>query len=178
MTILHTERLELRPVTLPVVIAVLEGKRRTDIEAMLGAELPWSWPSRALLEQSFRASLEEIRRDPETRLWGDRLMITREVTPRVVGSVVFHGRPRPDGECELAFGVEDAYQRQGFASEGVRACLDWALAQPECRVVVVNAMRWDKASLRLLAKLGATPREGAVTPKGEDFVLYEKRRPE
>ena len=173
-----TPRLELRPVTLAVVVAVLEGRRRTDLEAMIGAELPWSWPSRALVEQAFRASLEAVVADPEKRLWGDRLMITREVAPRVVGSVVFHGRPGPDGACEIAFGVDDTCQRQGFASEAVHASLDWAFAQPECLVVVAKAMRWDKGSLSLLAKLGM--KALAVQPAedvAKDTIVFEKRRP-
>jgi ribosomal-protein-alanine N-acetyltransferase len=177
VTSLLTERLELRPVTLAVVVAVLEGRRRTDLEAMIGAELPWSWPSRALVEQAFRASLEAVVADPEKRLWGDRLMITREPKPRVVGSVVFHGRPGPDGACEIAFGVDDTCQRQGFANEAVQATLDWAFAQPECRVVFARAMRWDKGSLKLLEKLGMKPlAQQPAEDVAKDTIVFEKVR--
>jgi len=177
VTTLHTSRLELRPITLQIVTAVLEGRRRSDLEAMLGAELPWSWPSRALVEQAFRASVEAVVADPETRLWGDRLMITREAAPRVVGSVVFHGRPNVNGECEIAFGVDDTCQRQGYASEAVRATLDWAFAQPECRVVMAKAMRWDKGSLKLLTKLGMKQAiDQPAQDVAKDTILFEKRR--
>jgi ribosomal-protein-alanine N-acetyltransferase len=177
VTPLFTTRLELRPVTLAVVVAVLEGRRRTDLEAMLGAELPWSWPSRGLVEQAFRASLEDVVADPEKRLWGDRLMITREPKPRVVGSVVFHGRPDAEGTCEVAFGVDDACQNQGFASEAVKATLDWAFAQPECQRVVGKAMRWDKGSLKLLAKLGMKPREPQPPEDvAKDTIVFEMTR--
>jgi RimJ/RimL family protein N-acetyltransferase len=180
VTALLTPRLELRPVTLPVVVAVLEGRRRTDLEAMIGAELPWSWPSRALVEQAFRASLEAVVADPEKRLWGDRLMITREEGVgnggrRVVGSVVFHGRPGPDGECEIAFGVDDSFQRKGYALEAVEASLGWAFAQPECRVIVAKAMRWDRGSLALLGKLGMKARaEQPAADAAKDTLVFEK----
>src|SRR5262245_56199627 len=108
MSVLFTARLELRPITLAIADAVLDGLRRRDIEELVGAEMPWAWPGRALVEQAFRASLEAIRADPETRLWGDRFMITREAPRRVVGSVVFHGRPDAEGRCEIAYGVEEA----------------------------------------------------------------------
>src|SRR5690606_1005152 len=111
--------------------ALLESRPRSEIERIVGAELPWTWPSRALVDQAFPASLEAIRADPETRLWGDRLMVTREAPARVVGSVIFHGRPGADGVAEVAFGVEDASQGRGYATEALGACIEWALAQPE-----------------------------------------------
>jgi len=65
---------------------------------------------RTLVEQVFRASLDAVRADPETRLWGDRLMVTREGPARVVGSIIFHGRPGADGRCEISYGVEETNQ--------------------------------------------------------------------
>jgi RimJ/RimL family protein N-acetyltransferase len=170
-----TTRLELRPVTLPIAMAFLEGRRRTELEKLVGAELPWAWPGRALVEQAFRASLDAIVADPETRLWGDRLMITRE-SPHVVGSVVFHGRPGADGECEVAFGVEEQSQRKGYAHEAVSACLDWALAQPECKVVIGRAMKWDKGSLKLLEKLGMNPRAITAEDRAKETITFERVR--
>lgn len=154
MKSLFTERLELRPITLEAVIASLEGRRRTEIEKIVGAELPWTWPSRALVEQVFEASLDAIRADPSTRLWGDRLMVTREDAPKIVGSVVFHGRPDEQGVCEIAYGVEDSNQGKGYATEGLRVVVEWALQQPECRVVRAATTGWHKASMRVLEKVG------------------------
>jgi RimJ/RimL family protein N-acetyltransferase len=171
-----TPRLELRPVTLPVAVAFIEGRRRPELEALVGAELPWAWPGRALVEQAFHASLDAVVADPDKRLWGDRLMITRDDKPRVVGSVVFHGRPGADGECEVAFGVEEQSQRKGYAAEAVKACLDWALAQPECKVVVGRAMKWDKGSLKLLENLGMKPRERTEEDRAKDTIAFELRR--
>src|SRR5262245_32138356 len=116
-----TPRLELRPLAIRTVVALLESRPRTEIEAMVGAELPWTWPSRALVDQFFATSIESIRADPSTRLWGDRLMTTREAPPRVIGSVLFHGRPDADGLCEVAYGVEDASQGKGYATEALSA---------------------------------------------------------
>ena len=71
--------------------------------------------------EHFTASLAEIRADPLARLWGDRLMITRGRERRVVGSVVFHGKPDAEGTTEVAYGVEEGLQGQGYATEGTRA---------------------------------------------------------
>lgn len=171
--VLITSRLELRPVSLPVISALLESRPRPEIEKIVGAELPWTWPSRALVDQAFPASLEAVRADPETRLWGDRLMVTREAPTRVVGSIIFHGRPGPDGLAEVSFGVEDTSQGQGYATEALGACVEWALAQPECKLVRATTTDWHKASKKLLERVGmklvAERQEGSTR-----MLVYEK----
>jgi [ribosomal protein S5]-alanine N-acetyltransferase len=152
--VLYSARLELRPITLAIVEAVMTG-RRENVEELARARVPEAWPGRALVERAFCASLEAIRADPETRLWGDRLMIARDDgEPRVVGSVVFHGRPGEDGICEIGYGVEEQSQRLGFATEAVAASVTWALAEPEARVVQATTFGWHTASIRVLEKVG------------------------
>ena len=146
-----TDRLVLVPITVGMVEAVFAGDR-ARAEAMAGARLPEAWPGRALVERAFSADLDAIRRDPEGRLWGDRLMIAKG-EPRIVGSVIFHGRP-VDGIAEVGYGVELESQQRGFATEATRACVDWALGQPECRAVRAMTFPWHKASLRVIEKLG------------------------
>ena len=153
MTTLYTPRLELRPITLPMVEAVFCGDRE-GAERAAGAWLPEAWPGRELIERAFTASLEDIRADPSTRLWGDRLLVTRTGEPRVVGSVVFHGRPGADGIAEVGYGVEEGSQRTGLATEATRACVTWALEQPECKAVRATTFPWHVPSLRVIEKLG------------------------
>jgi RimJ/RimL family protein N-acetyltransferase len=73
---------------------------------------------------------------------------------RVLGSVVFHGRPGPDGVAEIGYGVEEDSQRAGLATEATLASVAWALEQPECRAVRATTFPWHKASLRVIEKLG------------------------
>ena len=174
-TRLFTERLELRPITLPIVEAVMRGDR-VAVEAIARAVVPAEWPGRALIERAFSASLEAIRADPDTRLWGDRLMITREPEPRLVGSVVFHGKPDGEGICEIGYGVEEASQRRGFATEAVLAAVEWALGESGVRCVQATTLSWHRASVRVLEKAGLRPcgtREHEVL--GE-LLVYERRR--
>ena len=174
--ILHTPRLVLLPMTLPMVEAVMSG-RREEAEAIAGARLPGTWPGRTLIERAFTASLDEIRVDPARRLWGDRLMITREGEPRVAGSVVFHGEPGDDGIAEVAYGVEERSQGCGYATEATEASVRWALAQPGVHVVRATTLPWHRASLRVLEKLGMArcgTREHDVL--GE-LLVFEIRRP-
>jgi len=176
MSVLSTARLELRPVTLEVVDAVLEGRRRTEIEKLIGAEMPWAWPSRALLEQVFKASLDDIHADPSKRLWGDRLMITKDEPRRVVGSVVFRGRPDAEGRCEIGYGIEESCQNQGYGTEALTAIIAWALEQPECRSIEAMTMAWHKASARVLEKVGMKLTGKRVDPKLGEMLVYAIHR--
>jgi RimJ/RimL family protein N-acetyltransferase len=150
--ILHTPRLILEPVTLPLVEAVFAGKREV-LEDLVNAKVPAAWPGRALVERAFSASLEATRLDPEKRLWGDRLMITREGERLLVGSVIFHGRP-DDGVAEVGYGVEESWQRQGIASEATKACVEWALAQEGITAVTATTPPWHVASVIVLERAG------------------------
>jgi RimJ/RimL family protein N-acetyltransferase len=175
MTVLVTPRLILEPITLPVVEATFRSDRAA-VENIVQARVPEAWPGRALVERAFSASLERIRADPATRLWGDRLMITRTAEERlVVGSVIFHGLPQ-DGIAEVGYGVEERWQCQGYATEATRTCVEWALAQPGITCVTATTPPWHTASIRVLEKSGLI-RAGAEEHETLGEVLrFERRR--
>jgi ribosomal-protein-alanine N-acetyltransferase len=172
---LLTPRLILEPMTLALVEAVFRADRDA-LEAIAGAKIPAAWPGRVLVERAFSASLEAIRADPETRLWGDRLMITREGNERlVIGSIVFHGKPDAAGVAEVGYGVEETWQGKGVASEGTRAAVEWALGQPGVLVVAATTPPWHAASIRVLEKSGLV-RIGVEAHETLGEVLRFERR--
>lgn len=170
--ILWTERLELVPMTLPMVEAVMRGDRHAA-EAAAQAKFPAAWPGAALVERAFTATLSAIIADPERRLWGDRLMISRAGPRQVVGSVIFHGQPGDDGIAEVGYGVEESSQGLGLATEATRACLAWAFAQPGVRLIRATTLPWHSASLRVIAKLGMRQAGGWVHELLGEMVQYE-----
>ena len=125
---LATSRLLLEPITLPMVEAVMRGDHER-MEVLARARLPDAWPNLDLIHRGFGASLDAIRADAATRLWGDRLLIARHGERRVLGSVIFHGRPGPDGIAEVGYGVEESSRGLGFATEATLVCVRWALAR-------------------------------------------------
>jgi [ribosomal protein S5]-alanine N-acetyltransferase len=152
MDILLTRRLELVPITLPMVEAVFAG-RRDEAERIAGANLPEKWPGRALVEQAFCCPIDHLRREPESHLWGGRLMISRAAPRVVVGSVIVSSHP-DDGTVEIGYGVENASQGRGSATEAVRAVVEWALVQPGVKRVTATTFPWHSASLRVIEKAG------------------------
>lgn len=175
MGILHTPRLELVPISVSLVEAVLTGDRERS-EELLGASLPVAWPNRALIERAFYASLDAIRADPYRRLWGDRVMVTLEATRRVVGSVIFHGAPDEEGAVEVAYGVEEDSQCKGYATEATRTSVLWALEQPGVHLVRAATPPWHVASQKVLERCGLERTGERESPLGELWE-YELRRP-
>lgn len=172
-TTLLTQRLELVPVTLELVEAIFS--QRPDVaEGLLGASLPVAWPGKSLIERSFYASIEAVRASPEIRLWGDRVMITREGPRRVVGSVIFHGAPDDQGAVEVAYGVESESQRRGYATEATGAAVEWALSEGNVKVVKASTPLWHTASQRVLERCGLT-RVGVRDSELGEIWEYERR---
>jgi RimJ/RimL family protein N-acetyltransferase len=177
VTLIRTARLELVPITLPMVEAVMLG-RREDAERLVAARMPSRWPNPELIERAFTASLDAIREQPEVRLWGDRVMIVRSSPDdaRVVGSVVFHGRPEEDGIAEIAYGVEEASQSQGYATEAVDASVAWALGQPGVHAVQAATFAWHRPSLRVIEKVGMTRVGLREHEMLGEMLVFERRR--
>lgn len=176
MSTLTTDRLELTPVSLALLEAVIQGDR-LEAEALSGARFPEAWPGRALVERAFSSPLARLREDPEAFLWGTRLMVTREERERVVvGSVVLNGRPDATGTVELGYGVEGKSQMLGYATEGSRAVLHWALEQPDVRRVVATTPSWHRASLRVIEKLGMKPAGTIEHDLLGELLVFERFR--
>jgi RimJ/RimL family protein N-acetyltransferase len=173
---LRTARLELLPITVGMVEAVLEG-RKDDAEKLAGARMPDRWPNRELIERAFARPLDAVRLAPARHLWGARVMIAGGTTEarRVIGSVVFQSEPDGDGASEIAYGVEESSQGRGYATEAVAASIAWALAQDGVRVVRAVTFSWHRASVRVLEKVGMEP----VTTREHDtlgeMIVFEIR---
>src|SRR6185437_5423785 len=67
--------------------------------------------------------------------FGIWVMIERE-SGSVVGDIGFIGPPTDGGSIEIGYSVTPARRRRGYATEAARAILDWALRQPEVKVLV------------------------------------------
>ena len=173
MPSITTERLRLVPMTLDIVEAVMR-RDRAGAEAAACATLPDAWPNDELVARAFPVSLDAIRAAPEVRLWGDSLVLLRD-EPRIVGSVVFHGRPT-DGIAEVGYGIEEGSRGLGLATEATRACVEWALAEAGVTAVQATTFPWHHASLGVIRKVGMT----LVTRREHDvlgeLLVFERRK--
>ncbi len=177
MTVLRTARLELVPITLSLVEAVMADDC-ASVERLAGARFPGKWPGRSLIERAFSVSVERVRANPSLRLWGDRLMITPTVEGEriIVGSVVFHGAPDPDGVVEIAYGVEPSSQGKGYGGEATCAMVEWALEQPEVRAVTASTFPWHTSSVKIIRRAGMEHSGWREHDLLGDLEIFERRR--
>ncbi|MGD0675407.1 MAG: GNAT family protein [Polyangiaceae bacterium] len=174
--VLRTARLNLLPMTMAMVEAVLLGHRE-EAERLARASMPERWPNPALIERAFSMSLESIRAQPSERLWGARVMVFgRDAGERrVIGSVVFRGQPAEDGLAEIAYGVEEGSQGRGYATEAVGACVGWALEEGGARVVQATTFAWHHASIRVLEKVGMARAGTRDHDTMGEMIVYERK---
>ena len=173
MPALETPRLRLIPITLEAIEAVLDHDK-ARAERIVGARFPAGWPNDPLLDVGFPYSRAAIRAAPETRLWGDSLVLLRD-EPRVVGSVVFHGQPRL-GIAEVGYSIEDRSRGNGLASEATCACVEWALAQAEVTAVQATTFPWHIASLGVIRRVGMQQIGTREHDTLGELLVFERRR--
>jgi RimJ/RimL family protein N-acetyltransferase len=176
MPALATPRLLLVPMTLPMLEAVLANQRAVA-EALVGASFPAAWPGEELIARAFPYSMAAVRAEPERRLWGDSLVVRRghaRVPDRVVGSVIFHGRP-DDGVAEVGYGIDEEERGQGVATEATAACVEWALGEPGITAVQATTFPWHLASLAVIRKLGMKPAGTREHDTLGELLVFERR---
>lgn len=125
-----TARLELTTFTLRAMRATLV----TDLARVaeeLDAEVPPDLRER--LGDLFAMRIDQVVADPASIAWLARALVLTHPTAggrRVIGSVGFHAPPAGTPPwVEIGYHVEPHFRRRGYATEAVRAMLDWAAEQ-------------------------------------------------
>lgn len=151
----RTERLELMPLIDSLELLV-EG-RREEAARKLGVALPDWWPDpHDLGFLAFRA--RQLAAEPDDRDWMPRLVILREARA-MIGHAGFHGRPgknaRNDPDAvELGYMILAEYRGRGYATEVVRALIEWATDEHDVRRFIASIGPQNAPSLALVRKLG------------------------
>ena len=133
--------------------AVLDGDLATAGDE-LGAAVPRGLRER--LGELFERRLPEVDSDPSVLPWAARAMVLADElgVRRVIGSVGFHGPPNEDGQVEIGYHVEPGFRRRGFATEAVRALLEWAAAEHGIRRFRASVAPSNERSLAVVRRLG------------------------
>lgn len=150
---IHSERLDLIPMTPGFLRASLEGEIR-QAEQLLQLSLPAEWPEEETDVLSLR--LKQLETEPAYQPWSLRAMVLRG-TGRMVGHIGFHSAPgseylrpfSPNG-VEFGFTVFPGFRRRGYAREASLALMRWANQAHHVSNFVVS-IRPDNAPSRALA---------------------------
>jgi RimJ/RimL family protein N-acetyltransferase len=97
---------------------------------------------------------DQIAADRASARWVAHAVVTE--VDGVVGHAGFHGPPDPAGTVEVAYSVDPAYRRRGYARAMLRALLRRAAAEPTVRTVRATISPDNVASLATIAGFGFT----------------------
>jgi ribosomal-protein-alanine N-acetyltransferase len=168
---IQTARLEIVPATPALVYAALEGHAALATE--LAADVPVSWPPDYLDDDSLNFTLARFAEGAEQMGWWLHFVVLRPgVEPRtLIGSAGFCGRPTPDGDVEVGYGIVSDRRRQGFATEVVRGLVAHAFSFPSVRRIIAHTLPELTPSIGVLEKCGFQRVEESPTPGVIRFAL-------
>lgn len=129
--IILTDRLELVPI---------------DQEVSIAFE---SYTSRAKHIESY---LDRLQGDPELLGWGVWLVIRKD-TREAIGDIGFKGKP-VNGTVEIGYGFLPEARNKGYATESVKALVEWAFSTKEVKQIIAECLKENQASINVLEKLG------------------------
>jgi [ribosomal protein S5]-alanine N-acetyltransferase len=150
---IETGCLRLVPLSRPQLQRYLDDP--AGLEAELGLPL-----SRAILTGRVRGAIaKKVARmaavDPAAHPWHTYWLAVVRAVPFGAGLLGFKGAPGEAGEVEIGYGIDPAYQGQGYTTEAARALIDWAFRDPACRAVVApGTLKTNVGSNQVLHKLG------------------------
>ena len=127
------------------------------------------------LQKAYGEMLALGRQNPAQRDWYAAWIIERkDGTP--VGDLCFKGLSA-EGIAEIGYGIDEAFQGRGCATEAVQGALRWAFRHPEVRAIEAETDPGNAASRRVLEKCGFLP-NGTVGEEGPRFTLTRERAAE
>ena len=151
---LITPRLTLIPATAALVQA--EIGPQDLFSQVLGAKVPENWPPELLVDV-LPFFLEQLKQDPALVGWLSWYWVLRRTGTEealLIGSGGFKGQPQPDGAIEIGYSILPQYQGRGYATEAVAGLLAWVFSYSEVIRAIAEAPQENRASIRVLAKLG------------------------
>lgn len=152
-TVLNTKRLKIRPLSDDEILELYGNTTEPALKAAYGE------------------MLEGCKENPEKRIWYAPWVMELRKGKIQIGELGFRGKPKND-TVEIGYGVKKEYEGQGFTTEAAKALMDWAFTQKGVFFVEAEAEESNKASLRVIEKLGFV-RYGI----GEEGPRFVKAKP-
>ncbi len=123
-----------------------------------------------VLKEAYTEMLNGCLEHPEEWDWYAIWMIELKDGTHI-GELCFKGLSA-DGTAEIGYGISGEYQNNGYATEAVRAVLEWAFSHPEVTAVEAETDDDNIASKRVLEKCGFAL-NGVIGEEGPRWVVFK-----
>ena len=164
---LLTSRLRLIAVTAEHLHA--EATEAQTLPSLLGVRVPAEWPSKDWDANVLAIIQRQYAEHPNTCGW-HRYVILPGHDPVLIGTL--GAFPKPDDEAEIGYGILQTWQRNGYATEGVRALLQFLFEQG-VRSVIAHTGFGMQESIGVMEKCGL---EYEAPGEEENTVRYRLSR--
>ncbi|WP_309572730.1 GNAT family N-acetyltransferase [Deinococcus sp.] len=156
MEILITPRTLLLPLTRSMIQRRLE-RPEFDLDCAgpdgpLRVNFPPEWPGDPL--HFFPAILARLRPGQEDVQPDTSFMVVTRTNPQAIGQLGTNGAVNARGDLEIGYGTNPAVWGQGYATEAVGALVTHLHTLPRVRRVTADTAVHNRASERVLEKLG------------------------
>jgi ribosomal-protein-alanine N-acetyltransferase len=174
MTTIRTDRLEISPLSADAIDALLQGDDRR-LRSLTGAAFPSAVAPPPYMADSLPVVRDRLRSGDRQAEWWNWLIV-RQDNREVVGSVAFGGRPDAGGAVLIGYAMYPGREGKGYATEAVRAMVDWAFAQPGVKVVRALAPVWNTPAVHVAEKVGMRPVASDEDDEIGEVLVYEMAR--
>ena len=154
---IRTARLDLIPISMEFVEALVEGDR-DRASAIIGAAVGWSLAN----DPAHIVQLAIAAAGPRMPLAGGRVLVLLEPPSRrrAIGSVGFHAPPDERGRLEVGCRILSAYRGRGYTGEAMAAMFEWAATRLGITTFLVAVNSSDTSAPRHLTEVELRGRGG------------------
>jgi ribosomal-protein-alanine N-acetyltransferase len=173
-TSVHTARLELTPLDAEAIQALLAGDAQR-LQQLTGAAFPQPVAPPPYMAESLPVVGTRLRKSPAEARWWNWLVVRHE-NGEAVGSVAFGGKPDPAGAVLIGYAMYPGHEGRGYATEAVKAMVEWAFAQPGVKTVRALAPVWNTPAVHVAEKVGMRPVASDEDDEVGEVLVYEMAR--
>ena len=146
-----TSRLELHHIPVEGLISLFEDK--DDRLAIADRDITNPYRNLIASPGPLAWRVPQVKENPEVNKWFVRFIVLAS-SREIIGSTSFHGAPDSSGMIEIGLGIEDAFQRQGFAKEALKGMWLWACDFPEVKTLRYTVSPDNLASIKVIEFFG------------------------
>jgi ribosomal-protein-alanine N-acetyltransferase len=172
--LLRTPRLELSPLSADSIDALLLGNAER-LRSLTGANFPEPVAPPPYMAESLPIVLDRLRSHPDEAKWWS-WVVRRRDSSEALGAIALGGKPDPAGAVLVGYAMYPGSEGRGYATEAVRAIVDWVFAQEGVRTVRALAPVWNTPAVHVAEKVGMRPVASNEDDEVGEVLVYETSR--
>ena len=148
-----TSRLSLIAITPEMLLSEKNSDGRSG--ELIQCVIPGNWPPIDWEPHVLDFLLTQFAEHPEQLGWCRYVSLVRPDEDRtLIGTLGAFTRAIRPSECEIGYSILAPHERQGLATEGTRALIDYLRCDPQLSSVIAHSFPSLPASIRVMEKCG------------------------